>query len=380
MTFSLDEVPLIDHHCHVLVEGDLPRPQFEAMLSEGGSPPSGVSRFDTAVGLAVRRHCAPVLGLEPHAPADAYLQRRFELGADEVAGRLMRAAGLDTLLVDTGLTGANLGSVERLGEVAAAPTREIVRLETVAETLAQDGVAGADFAHAFPERLADTVAVTGAVGVKSIAAYRCGFDFEPTRPDTAVVAEAAEQWLRNPPADHAWRLSDPTLVRYLLWVAVDLGLPIQIHVGYGDSDIRLHRTNPALLTDWLHLADPAVPVMLLHCYPFQREAGYLAAVYPNVYLDLGLTLSYVGPAPAGGLLAEALELCPFDKMLFSTDAYGLPELYYLGTTAFRAGLGSVLEDRVRRGEWTDSDAHRIAALVGAGNARRAYRLAGKDRG
>ncbi len=29
------------------------------------------------------------------------------------------------------------------------------------------------------------------------------------------------------------------------------------------------------------------PIMLLHCYPFQREAGFLANVFPHVYMDLG---------------------------------------------------------------------------------------------
>ena len=34
-----------------------------------------------------------------------------------------------------------------------------------------------------------------------------------------------------------------------------------------------------------------VPLVLLHAsYPYTREAGYLASVYPHVYVDLGLAV------------------------------------------------------------------------------------------
>ena len=112
--------------------------------------------------------------------------------------------------------------------------------------------------------------------------------------------------------------------------AADLGLPIQFHVGYGDSDVDLHRCNPLLLTGLLRAIEPAgVPVMLLHNYPFHREAGTWPRCSRHVYVDAGLaTHNLGGGSPA--LIAEALELAPFGKFLYSSDAFGLPELYYLG--------------------------------------------------
>jgi len=169
-------------------------------------------------------------------------------------------------------------------------------------------------------------------------------------------------------------MDDPVLIRHLVWTAVDLGLPIQWHIGYGDSDVRLHRTDPSLLTDFLHLAPSSVPIMLLHCYPFHRQAGYLAACYPNVHLDVGLTLSYLGPTRAEAILAEVFELAPFDKVLFSTDAFALPELYHLGALSFRHGLTQLLDRYVESGEWAVADARRVAELVGHRNAARVYGL------
>jgi predicted TIM-barrel fold metal-dependent hydrolase len=85
------------------------------------------------------------------------------------------------------------------------------------------------------------------------------------------------------------------------------------------------------------------PVLLLHCYPYHRHAAYPAAVMPHVYLDVGLAIPHVGGRGAA-ILAETLELAPFHKLLYASDAYGLSELYLLAAVAFREGLGEVLEE------------------------------------
>ena len=69
--------PLIDHHCHGLVLDDLDRPAFEALLNEAARPAAaGTTFFDSLLGLAVRRWCAPVLDLPIHASPEDYLERR----------------------------------------------------------------------------------------------------------------------------------------------------------------------------------------------------------------------------------------------------------------------------------------------------------------
>src|SRR5215212_204444 len=98
---DLADLPLVDHHCHGLVRRDLDRREFEAMLTEAEGPSVlGGSLFDSQIGFAVRRWCAPVLDLPAHAPADDYLTRRAELGAEEVNRRLLAATGTQTFLVD----------------------------------------------------------------------------------------------------------------------------------------------------------------------------------------------------------------------------------------------------------------------------------------
>ena len=162
------------------------------------------------------------------------------------------------------------------------------------------------------------------------------------------------------------------LLRFVIWAGVDLGLPLQLHVGFGDRDLSLGRSDPALLQPLLAALEPAgVPVVLLHCYPYHRQAGWLAAVYPHVYVDVGLTVAQVG-ARAGAVLAECLELAPFDKLQFSTDGYRLPELYLVGAAQFRHSLGGVLDGWVTDGALSEDDAGRVARMVGGDNARRIY--------
>jgi hypothetical protein len=369
---------LTDHHCHGVLRagGDL-----EALLNEGdGGACSGGTAFDSLAGLAFRRWCPPLLDLPAHAPVASYLERRGALGAAEVNRRFLAASGLGVLMVDTGFAPDGLLSPASMGEVVGGRAFEIVRLEEVAESLAGAGVRAEGFPSAFraalSARVTSPVAGVPVVGVKSIAAYRVGLALDGQRPSDAEVVAAAGRWLGAAEGGSGQgRLADETLHRFFVWCGADLGLPVQFHVGYGDRDIDLHRCNPLLLTGLLRAMEPTgVPVMLLHNYPYHREAGYLAQVFPNVYADLGLATHNVG-SRAPDVLAEALELVPLRKFLFSTDAYGLPELYYLGTLLFRLGLSGFLRARLDDDDISFEDAERITALIGAENARQAYRLA-----
>ena len=212
-----------------------------------------------------------------------------------------------------------------------------------------------------------------AVGAKSIAAYRVGLDLDPARPSESEVTSAAINAVRT---GTAGRIADHTVIRFLVWTAVDLGLPVQFHVGYGDADVDLHRCDPLLLTPLLRAtAGYGVPFMLLHNYPFHRSAGYLAQVFDHVFVDVGLALHNVGTR-ADAVLAELLELAPFGSVLFSTDAFGLAEIYAVNTTLFRRALAAFLDDGIARGIWPAAEAERIAGLICSENAHRAYRLDG----
>jgi predicted TIM-barrel fold metal-dependent hydrolase len=363
---------LIDNHCHPVLARDLDRSGFELACGEADLPaPAGASYLDSQLGLAIRRWCAPALGLAAHTGIDDYLARRAELGWSAASAALIGRAGLGALLVDTGLDGPDLVDPTVLQTLAGAPVYEVVRLEQVAQ-----GLAGRVHAEGFADAFATALAlrVDRAVAVKSIIAYRYGLDIPAERPSRADVTKGVDRWWRA-----GGRLTDPVVLRHLLWAGVDTGLPVQLHTGFGDRDLRLTRADPALAQPFLDsTVDRGVPIVLLHAYPYHRSAGWLAQVYPHVYLDVGLTMTHLG-LRADAVLAEFLELAPFGKVLFSTDAYQLPELFQVGAAQFQHSLRRLLDGWVGDGAIGRGDADRIERQVSGENARLVYGLEGTRR-
>jgi predicted TIM-barrel fold metal-dependent hydrolase len=205
-----------------------------------------------------------------------------------------------------------------------------------------------------------------------VAGVRHGLALAPEPPGPGAVRGAAGRWLSARRV--GGELSDPILLRHLLWSAVASGLPLQLHAGLGAPGPRVDRTDPVLLTDFVRAtAGLGTDLVLLHGYPYHRHAAHLAGAFPHVYADSGAALVRTG-ARAATILAEILELAPFGKILFSTGARGLPELHVVGARLFREALGRVLGAWVAEGAWSLADAQRVAGLVAAENARRVYGL------
>ncbi|MEV0315773.1 amidohydrolase [Nonomuraea fuscirosea] len=429
--------PLVDHHCHGVRRDDLSRAGFELLISAGGVPaPPGTTHFDTPSGAAVRRWCAPLLDLEPHAPPAVYLARRAELGAGEVNRRLLAGAGVVAFLVDSAREDADLLSAAETGRHGGAAADELVRIEEIERDVASTAQLAVDYLDSLGEELAGRAA--RAVGVKTVIGPLCGLDLDPARPARGAVIAAANRRLADPKEP----LTDPVLLSYLLWSGIDVarerGLPVQFHTGFGaPGTLRTdHPADPSAghgLGNGLGLghgagvgheagaghaagtgygaglghgagighaagighglaraaepdrADPAglgrfaaalqplgVPMILLHPYPFHRQAAHLAGAFPHVYVDAGLALPHLGAGAR--VMDELLELAPFHKQLFSSGCHGLAESAYLGALTFRRALAAALAARLGSGEWSTADAARVAHMIGSGNARRIYRL------
>ena len=122
---AVGTLALVDHHVHQALGGDVPRAAFEEQITESDRPaPPGTTQFDSQLGFAIRRWCAPVLGLAPSAPAEEYLARRAELGPEQATGLLLRATGVACFLIDTGYV---LDTMLSLPEMAAAAGAQAAR-------------------------------------------------------------------------------------------------------------------------------------------------------------------------------------------------------------------------------------------------------------
>ncbi len=358
----IGEVALIDQHVHGCWLQAPDRQRFENALNEANTEPLTDSGFDSQLGFAVRAHCAPVMGLAKHIEPQLYWERRSEFTERELADMFLRAAGVSDWLVDTGI-GSDVADVAELSALSGNRAYEVVRLEQVAEQAAH---APGDYASAFGEILHGRAA--HAVATKSILAYRGGFDGDLTEPSTPQVAEAAGRWRDR----GGTRLDDRVLLRFGLHQALRLGKPLQLHVGFGDRDCDLHKTNPLYLLDLLRQSKDT-PIVLLHCYPYEREAGYLAQAFNNVYIDGGLSVNYLG-ARGPAFIARLLEMAPFRKIVYSSDGFGPAELHFLGAKLWRNGIHRVLRGFVDCDDWSEADAVRVVDLIAHENAARIYGL------
>ena len=370
----VDQLPLLDHHVHGVFKSDPTIEQFANMITESDRQPKSLElAMNSQVGFATRKWCSPLIDLPAHADAQAYFDRRMQLGAEEVNRRMLKASGITYSLIETGYRGDEIHGPAAMAQLSESRVDEIIRLETTAEKMLD---AGATTAESFIADFAETlrVATVGAVGLKSIVAYRYGLHFEPSAPTKQEVQTAIAAVLKDVAAGKPARISDPVLLRHLIYAGLETKLPIQFHIGFGDPDLFLHLCDPLLMTNFIKQTEArGIPVMLLHTYPFHRNAGYLAQMFDNVYMDVGLAINYTG-ARSQAVIAESLELAPFHKILFSSDAWGLPELTYLGAKLFRNGFGKILDEWVSQDLWSLKDAKRVAKAIGYDNSIAAYKL------
>jgi uncharacterized protein len=382
---DLGGLALVDHHCHSLLG---------TWATAGGSPPGWRRCFTEArrpvslardvPGLLGYRHflaaMADRLGLDPAEPGELearVLARRDQLAAADAGGwlrGLLDDAGTAALLVDTGFGGPEMLPAAELGRAAARPARPVARVESIVEELLRDG-AGRGRLDGFVDRVQARLHAAvdgGAVALKSVVAYRAGLAL----PDHGDGDR--RRAFRALGAGQAGRFDDPVLGPYVLRLAANVAagrrVPLQVHTGFGDEDLHLPAADPSLLRPLFR--DPRTEgctVVLLHCHPFADRAAYLAGTYPQVFMDLSLTIPLAEPA-AARLLADALGLCPTGKLLAASDGHSYPEMHWWGATVWRRALGEVLGVEVRAGRLDLPAATAVARDVLGGTATRLYRL------
>ena len=215
------------------------------------------------------------------------------------------------------------------------------------------------------------------MGLKSIIAYRTGLDIEWTTRDEATRAFG----LVKDQADREGRLrlASKPLCDYLVLAALEVAnrqeMPFQFHTGFGDTDLNMLKANPLHMRPLLESDQfRQVPFVLLHAaYPYVRELGYLAAMYPNVYMDISLAIPFITTA-IPHMIHETLALTPITKVLYSSDAFSIPEIFWLANRWGRAALERVLGEIVGAGALTEAQARRAGEQILSGNARRIYQL------
>lgn len=397
---EIDDLPLIDQHVHIF-NRESDQPDFDPLatfslggdwidfLDSGGHTPTEhekrqlqVNQQQTLIYHEAMHAIARYLGCEPSR--EAIIAARAEKAADykSYVRGMYRDINLESNIVDLG-NPKNV-SLEEFEALTGVPAYGLFRIEPMIGEIwdQNDGLAGLD--KAFEDRLRKVAADPKIISLKTVIAYRTGLDLQPLT--STEVSTAMDNLKRSEHSSGLFaRIHVPRSTRddvkrvrdYLLWraleLSIELNLPFQIHTGMGDQDLDIKTARPGLLAavfrdEKLRHAK----IILLHgAFPFYEEASYLANVFPNVYLDLSEFNPMIGPGVAR-VITDILELAPFTKVVYSSDAFGSPELQWIAGKKGRAAIASALGTAVDDGNLSKDAARHAARLILADNVRLIY--------
>lgn len=398
--------PVIDNHSHNLL---LPSKLSDHDLLSATTEAHGDALEDTRTSLShlrAVRQLRELYGLDNDAGWDELMDKRAEILQGNFESFLRRCfTGIHTILMDDGLEDTNVYLYEWHDDFILDRTLRVVRIETVAADILREmyrkgslpigpairneemcAQAWINFLQAFESAIVTEINDPDVAGFKSVVCYRTGLDVKIAG-DVQVATSGLESFQSSylPNCSQkdfrieAKGLNDSLVISTcrLLSAAAkqdSISKPLQFHTGLGDRDIDLLLADPSHLQPLIS-AFPDVNIILLHtAYPYCRQAGYLATVYKNVYLDLGEVFPQVSRNGQESILRQCMEITPYSKLLFSTDAHHFGEVYWLALKQFRQAFEKVLVDFVQNEDFTTEQAISAAKDIYFNNAKRVYNL------
>jgi predicted TIM-barrel fold metal-dependent hydrolase len=386
---DLSDAEVVDDHCHGFRVDDLLAQDpagFETRLTIMGMcfVSARQSRQElwervesltdsTVFSLTARRWLAERLGCEPTAEAVAEVRDRA-IRADPTGyiHGLLKEGRHVGLVTDEGFPLPKIPR-EEFEAATGVPVHRVVRIEPlIADRLGQPFDELEEGLDADLDQAADDPRT---IAFKSIIAYRTGLDVQQVSRDEA--AAGYERWLADGFAEsreHSKPVRDYLLARTLA-AAKRHDRAMHIHCGDGDPDVVFDRARPQDLYPTLvrHMDQP---IVLIHAgHPWSHEAGYIASLLPNVYVDLSVLVPWASSA-MDGLLATLVGMVPAAKLLYSSDEASEPEVFWLSARMFRSALERVLSDAVDRDYLTAAQGEEIGRGILAGNTRRLHGLLG----
>jgi predicted TIM-barrel fold metal-dependent hydrolase len=363
---------VIDDHAHWFGLEPTPLQLAEFSLDVDATAGGRRRRADLAHGrVALELLVAALARHLGCAPDEAVGTRDARAAADwrgYVRG-LMAAAGITGFVVDPVGPAATTAELAPFADLTGVPAWSLARVDPLLDALVERRAPVAEILAEVDRFVAESVE-RGAVGFKSVLAYRTGLAVDP---DVGPSAAAASLDPATPTRRRGKAVRD-LVFRRMLGHCADLALPLQVHTGFGDSELRLAESHPLLLDDVLRTPEgERAPVVLIHgSYPWHEAAAYLAAVRPNVWVEVSLFPMF-SPLTAAERIRRILDVVPAGRLLSGTDGHGIPESHWFGALVLRESLDRLRAELTtagaRRG-WVD----RFERLVLEDNARALYRL------
>ena len=378
---SLTQVPAIDVHAHPYVANREPYTpdEFVRKLSLSvipGKLPEGFRRekkqpfpgSNMWVQILIQR-LARYLSCEP--TLEDVLACRNARAADFQAytRELFRDANLSGLVVDFGFPTPRLDK-EDYALLCGARLWEVYRIEPAMVRLRETCETFAEFREQYRADLRAALQREDVLGLKTIIAYRSGLEIMPL--DEQAAAAEYESFRADERA-RAKPLRD-----YCLHVAMEectkTGKVMHIHTGIGDGEVVLPKASPSFLLDFLREKKYLeTKVHLVHGgYPWVEEAAFIVSILPHVYMDISLQNPFSGHG-VKRILSQVFEFAPFDKVMYGSDAFTVPEMNWLGVHLFKECFEQVLQTWVRADYMDQETAQMIGEMVLYRNFEAVYR-------
>ncbi|KAJ5296973.1 uncharacterized protein N7443_007866 [Penicillium atrosanguineum] len=387
--------PIIDNHAHNLLSRDVAADYDSYPLESITSEAHGRALENARATLPLLRATNQLAELydTPCATWDDVVAAHSLWVENDYDGLIRRSLeGTQALLLDDLLSDEDVESYDWHDQFTGSATKRIVRIEAVAATIIGDLMSterkeGETVWSKFRQRFLDVIDRAmdepAVVGFKSVVCYRTGLDVDPYSGDEDLLTASLHRVLDSGTRRSGYRVEEKPLNDWLVQQTLKaisfkkragIVKPMQFHTGLGDNDISLVKANPAYLQPLIEQYENADIVLLHSAYPYTREAGYLACVYPNVYLDLGEVFPMVSREAQEKILRESLEITPTNRILWSTDGHYHPETFWLANKQFRQALEKVLVEYVQLGDYNVPQAKMAAADILFHNSNRLYKL------
>ncbi len=389
---DLSAIPIVDAHCHSYLEtpttltGDefarhasmAVQPSF---LQSNGSE-TQIRRSHERLYEIYREQpyfkylismLAKFFNCPPNLTAVAENRNARARDFDTYVRQLFEGMHISGLVMDGGYPPLSQNDLKRF----PAKVVSVFRLETFISELLERHDDFNEFCAAYESGIREAIKSKRHVGLKTIIAYRTGLRIRRVPSD---VAKNEFLQAKNGTAERAWfgpkvkSLRDFLIIR-ALELSVELDIPMQFHTGVGDYDIVMDQCDPALLYDLLkdEKLRHATVVFVHSGFPNNQNAAWIVSLLPNVFLDFSLTIPYLNLV-GSERLKEILQIAPTSKIMYGSDGFNLPELYWLGAKVGKNVLSKCLSQLCEDGLFSDESARQMATKILFENANKLYGL------
>ncbi|WP_438315745.1 amidohydrolase family protein [Sporosarcina sp. FA9] len=272
---------------------------------------------------------------------------------------LFQDVNLEGLIMDFGYPQPPLDRKE-YEVMSGSRVWEIVRIEQVLTSLGSKGLHFEEFIEQYRSQLTEALKKKEVVGLKTIIAYRSGLEvFEMNKED---AEREYEDFSKN------GRAVAKAFRDYCFHIAMEecttANKFMHIHTGIGDGEVVLPKASPSFLLDTLRQEKyKDTKVHLVHGgYPWVEEAAFIVSILPNVYLDISLQNPFTGHG-VERIISQVLELAPFDKVMYGSDAFTVPEMNWMGAKLFKESFERVLNTWIEKDYMSYEKAKYIGEMI-----------------